>query len=82
MKFLQQLLKESGADISGAMTIVPAYGGYFSAVKRVDEYTPQKIVLSAYKRKVTIVGENLVIDKYFMQDFAVRGNITGVSVEQ
>lgn len=81
MKILQQLLKESGADICGAMTIVPAYGGYFSAVKRVEEYTPQKIVLSAYKHRVIIVGENLVIDKYFMQDFSVKGNIAGVSVE-
>lgn len=81
MKILQQLLKEWGADINGAMTIVPHYGGYFSAVKRVEEYSPQKIVLSAYKQRVIIVGENLIIDKYFMQDFSVKGNITGVSIE-
>lgn len=81
MKFLQQLLKEWGADISGAITIVPGYGGYFSAIKRVEEYSPQKIVLSAYKHRVIIVGESLVIDKYFMQDFSVKGNIAGVSIE-
>ena len=81
MKILQQLIKEAGADMAGAVTIVPQFGGYFSAVKRVEEYTPQKIVVSAYKRRVVISGENLVIDKYFMQDLAVKGNITGVSIE-
>ncbi len=81
MKILQQLLKEAGADTAGVITIVPAFGGYFSAVKRVEEYTPQKIVLSANKRRVIVSGENLIIDKYFMQDLAVRGNITGVTVE-
>ncbi|MGN0806807.1 MAG: YabP/YqfC family sporulation protein [Candidatus Coproplasma sp.] len=81
MKILQQLLKEAGADMAGAVTIVPLYGGYFSAVKRVEEYSSQKIVLSAYKRRVTIIGENLTIDKYFMQDLSVKGNITGVTFE-
>lgn len=81
MKILEQLLKEVGADISGAITLIPSFGGYFSSVKRVEEYTPQKIVLSAFKRRITVTGANLVIDKYFMQDLSVRGEITGVSVE-
>lgn len=81
MKILEQLLQEAGADTAGAITLIPSFGGYFSSVKRVEEYTPQKIVLSVLKRRVTVTGENLVIDKYFMQDLSVRGLISGVSVE-
>lgn len=81
MKLLTQLLKEAGADIAGAVTIVPDCGGYFTSVKRVEEYTPSKIVLSAYKRRVIITGENLVIDKFFLQDLSIKGNITGVAFE-
>ncbi|MGN1372941.1 MAG: YabP/YqfC family sporulation protein [Candidatus Coproplasma sp.] len=81
MKILQQLLAEAGADMSGAVTIVPQFGGYFSFVKKVEEYTPQKIVLSAYKRRVIITGENLIIDNYFAQDLSIRGDITGVTFE-
>ncbi|MGN0812762.1 MAG: YabP/YqfC family sporulation protein [Candidatus Coproplasma sp.] len=81
MKILQQLLKEAGADMAGAVTIVPLFGGYFSSVKRVEEYTSQKIVVSAYKRRVVISGKNLIIDKYFCQDLSIKGNITGVTFE-
>ena len=81
MKILRQILKEAGADMAGAVTIVPNFGGYFSFVKRVEEYTPSKIVLTAYKRRVIISGENLVIDKYFAQDLSIKGVITGVTFE-
>lgn len=81
MKLLTQLLKEAGADMAGAVTIVPLFGGYFTSVKRVEEYTPTKIVLSAYKRRVVILGENLTIDKFFLQDLSIKGNITGVTFE-
>ena len=67
--------------MAGAVTIVPQFGGYFTSVKRVEEYTPQKIVLSAYKRRVVIIGENLIIDKFFLQDLSIKGVITGVTFE-
>ncbi|MGN0807729.1 MAG: YabP/YqfC family sporulation protein [Candidatus Coproplasma sp.] len=67
--------------MAGAVTIVPSFGAYFTSVKRVEEYTPSKIVLSAYKKRVIISGENLVIDKYFCQDLSIKGNITGVAFE-
>lgn len=67
--------------MAGAVTIVPLFGGYFTSVKRVEEYTTTKIVLSAYKRRVTISGENLTIDKFFLQDLSIKGNITGVTFE-
>lgn len=81
MKLLQQILRDAGADLDGAITIVPAFGGYFKSVKRVDGYTPEKIVLTVAKKRLTVTGEKLLIDKYFQQDLLIRGEISGVSIE-
>lgn len=81
MKLLQQILMDAGAETDSAFTVVPAFGGYFKSVKRVDEYTPEKIILFAAKKRLTVVGEKLAIDKYFQQDLLIRGDITGVSIE-
>ena len=64
-----------------AFTVVPEFGGYFKSVKRVEDFSPEKIVLLIAKRRLTVTGEKLVIDKYFQQDLLVRGNISGVSFE-
>lgn len=81
MKLLQQLLKEAGADLGGAITIIPAFGAYFDGVKRVEEYSEEKITLIVRKKRWLVVGEGLAIDKYFEQDLLVRGDIKGVSCE-
>lgn len=81
MKLLQQILTEAGANPDKAFTVVPAFGGYFKSVKRVDEYTPEKIVLTVAKRKLTVKGDKLVIDKYYQQDLLIRGEISGVELE-
>lgn len=81
MKLLQQILREAGADLDRAFTVVPEFGGYFKSVKRVDEYSPEKIVLTVAKKRLTITGEKLAIDKYFQQDLLVRGEISGVNLE-
>ena len=81
MKLLQQILNEAGARTDGAITLVPSYGGYFKGVKRVDEYSQEKIVLIASKKKWQITGENLTIDKYFEQDLLILGDIKVISYE-
>lgn len=81
MKHLQQILMDAGADTDRAFTVIPDFGGYFKSVKRVDEYTPEKIKLTVGKRRLTITGSNLTIDKYFQQDLLIRGDITGVELE-
>lgn len=81
MKLLQQILLDAGADTNRAFTVVPQFGGYFKSVKRVDEYTPEKIVLTIAKQRVTVAGKNLTIDKYFQQDLLIRGDVTGVNIE-
>lgn len=81
MKLLQQILREAGADLDKSFTVVPAFGGYFKSVKRVENYSPERIVLSVNKRRLTILGEKLIIDKYFQQDLLIRGDISGVNFE-
>lgn len=81
MKLLQQILREAGADLDKSFTVVPAFGGYFKSVKRVEDYSPEKIVLSVNKRRLTVSGEKLIIDKYFQQDLLIRGDISGVNFE-
>ncbi len=81
MKLLQQILLDAGADTNRAFTVVPSFGGYFKSVKRVDEYTPEKIVLFVAKQRFTVTGNNLTIDKYYQQDLLIRGDISGVSIE-
>lgn len=81
MKLLQQILLDAGADTNRAFTVVPQFGGYFKSVKRVDEYKPEKIVLTIAKQRVTVAGKNLTIDKYFQQDLLIRGDVTGVNIE-
>lgn len=81
MKLLQQILREAGADLDKSFTVVPAFGGYFKSVKRVEDYSSERIVLSVNKRRLTVSGEKLIIDKYFQQDLLIRGDISGVNFE-
>ncbi len=81
MKLLMQLLREAGADTDKAFTIVPLFGGYFKAVKRVEEYSPDRLALCIADGRLTVTGKALKIDKYSEQDLVLRGEIRGVSLE-
>ena len=81
MKLLQQILREAGADLDKSFTVIPAFGGYFKSVKRVEDFSPERIVLSVNKRRLTVSCEKLIIDKYFKKDLLIRGNISGVNFE-
>lgn len=81
MKLLEQLLCEYGADLKGAVTLIPDFGGYFANVKKVIEFSSEKIVLTAGKKCISICGENLAIGKYFQADLLIRGSISGVTIE-
>ena len=81
MELLRQILKEAGADLNCSATVIPDFGGYFKGVKRVEEFSEEKIILIAHKKRWQVVGENLSIDKYFEQDLLVRGTIKGISYE-
>jgi len=81
MKLLQQILSEAGAELDRSFTVVPGFGGYFKSVKRVDDYSPERVVLTVAKMRLTVTGKKLIIDKYFQQDLLLRGEITGVGLE-
>lgn len=81
MKLLQQILNESGADLGNSFTVIPFFGGYFKSVKKIMDYTPQKIVLTVAKKRLTVVGEKLTVEKYFQQDLFIKGDIAGVTLE-
>ena len=70
-----QLLNEAGAQTDRAITLVPRFGGYFRAVKGVEEYTPQQITLNTADGKLYLGGEDMRIDKYSEQDLFIRGDI-------
>ena len=74
-------MEELGADTLKCFSVVPSFGGYFRSVKGVAEYTPEKIVLTLRKNRITLVGENLTLGKYFEEDLFIRGNITGVTID-
>ena len=81
MELLQQILREAGCDIDRAFTVLPDFGGYFKSVKQVVDFSAEKITLTVGKRRLTVTGENLTVDKYFQQDLFIKGKITGVSFE-
>lgn len=76
-----QLLREAGADTDRAFTVIPSYGGYFKAIKRVVEYAPQKVTLGLKKGVLVVTGENLRIDKFFEGDLSLLGDIRGIALE-
>ena len=81
MKLLEQILSELGADTLKSFSIIPDFGGYFRSVKGVAEYSQEKIVLSLKKSRITVVGENLTLGKYFEEDLLIKGKISGVQID-
>ena len=81
MKLLEQILSELGADTLKSFSIIPDFGGYFRSVKGVAEYSSGKVVLALKKNRITVVGENLTLGKYFEEDLLINGKITGVEID-
>ena len=81
MKLLEQILSELGADTLKSFSIIPDFGGYFRSVKGVVEYSSVKVVLALKKNKITVIGENLTLGKYFEEDLLIKGKISGVQID-
>ena len=56
-------------------TVIDGKGGYFQNVKRLLEFSENKIVFKGRKGAVSVEGEKLSLGKYFAGDAAVLGNI-------
>ena len=81
MKLLDQILSELGADTLKSFSIIPDFGGYFRSVKGVAEYSSEKVVLLLKKNRITVVGENLTLGKYFEEDLLIKGKLKGVQID-
>ena len=81
MKLLEQILSELGADTLKSFSIIPDFGGYFRSVKGFAEYSSEKVVLALKKNRITVLGENLTLGKYFEEDLLIKGKITGVQID-
>ena len=81
MKLLDQILSELGADTLKSFSIIPDFGGYFRSIKGVVEYSSEKVVLALKKNRITVMGENLTLGKYFEEDLLIKGRITGVQID-
>lgn len=81
MKLLDQILSELGADTLKSFSIIPDFGGYFRSIKGVAEYSSEKVVLVLKKSRITVVGENLTLGKYFEEDLLINGKISGVQID-
>lgn len=59
-------------------TVQDGRGGYFQNVRRLLEFSEDKIVLAGKKDKVVVEGESLSLGKCYMGDVQIRGNILKV----
>ncbi len=74
MRLMEEIWK--GAQNVGARyTVLVSGGGYFEGVKRVGDFSPQKIVLYFAACSLSVEGENLVIKKYCDGDLQISGKI-------
>lgn len=81
MKLLRQILAGLGAEADRSITLVPSFGAYLTAVKRVEEFSPENIKLDCCGRSIIVTGKNLSVDKYFQGDMIIHGEISGVKIE-
>ena len=81
MRLLSEIKKNFSAEGSAfrvQYTVVDGGGGYFQNVKKLKEFSPQRIVLGGGKGSLTIEGQNLSLGKYFQGDLVVHGTICKV----
>ncbi len=61
--------------------VVDGRGGYFQNVKRIREFSSERIVFQGKKGSVCVEGERLSLGKYFGGDATVIGKIMRVERE-
>ena len=79
MKLISEISKALGAEglaVSRVQyTVIDGRGGYFQNVKRLLEFSENKIVLTGAKGAVSVEGEKLSLGKCFAGDVTVLGDI-------
>ncbi len=77
-----KLLGGEGEVTRVQYTVVDGRGGYFQNVKRISEFSAERIVFLGRRGGVCVEGKDLALGKYCAGDAAVLGDIRGVSREE
>ncbi len=72
MRLYEEILKGAGG---ARYTVLVGGGGYFEGVKRVGDFSPQKVVLYFSRYCVEVEGDGLYIKKYCDGDLELSGKI-------
>lgn len=80
MRLFSEIVKSLSAELGAGVqyTVLDGQGGYFQNVKRILEFSQEKIVLRGKKGCVCVQGKNLSIGKYYAGDVSVKGDIDRV----
>lgn len=83
MRLFSEIVKALSAEVGTGVqyTVLDGQGGYFQNVKRISEFSPERIVLRGKKGAVKVEGKNLFLKKYYAGDVAVGGEIERVERE-
>ncbi len=77
------LLGTGAADVTRVQyTVIDGKGGYFQNVKRLKEFSSERIVFQGKSGCVAVEGKGLSLGKYFGGDAAVIGDIARVAREE
>ncbi len=75
MRLYDEIFKNPDGGALCRCIVVPVGGGYFQGVKRVDDFTAERVVLCFGRERVAIEGEKLSITKYYDGDLLLAGKI-------
>ncbi len=81
MNLFQAILGAIPGEISSdrvQYTVLDGRGGYFQNVRRLLEFTPERVVLAGKKGSLSVEGKELSLGKCFRGDVVVRGDISKV----
>lgn len=83
MRLLSEIKKifPAAEDAFALQYTVLAGGGYFENVKRIVEFSPERVVLKCGGGGLKIEGKELSLGKYFQGDLVVYGKICKVERE-
>lgn len=76
---MREFQAESGLDTGRVQyTVRDGKGGYFQNVRRLLEFSAERIVLAGRRGAVVVEGKSLSLGKCFLGDIEVTGDIKKV----
>lgn len=79
MRFFQALHGDGELDASRVQyTVVDGRGGYFQNVRRIVEFSEERVVLAGKRGSVVVEGRTLSLGKCFLGDVSINGDIRKV----